>query len=274
MNDPTEIVPGRIYRLGGTVALHDNVSWVPAGVRGYQPQNCYLVIEDETVTLIDTGIAAHRDLIVEQMLKVMPRDKPLTVFLTRSEYDCIGGLAAIQQHFPVAHLLAGGSVNPFDGFAGVTELEGTWDSRIQLGRNPVGGSSMVDTSKDLETITPALRLLVTFWVYDRVSKTFFSSDLFGHTVTATADAKLTLDPGDPDPTTPESLRAHMLAKFHWLAQSLPDGVPARDLKTVFADREIENIAPSHGLVLRGKEVIQRDFDRMITLLEHPWEMPA
>lgn len=271
MHQATEIVPGRIYRLGGAVKLDNNVSWVPPHVRGYQPQNCFLVIEKETATLIDTGIAAHQDIVVEQLLSILPKGLPLTVFLTRSEYDCIGGLAGIQKHVPVARLLAGGSVNPFDAFDGVIGLTDTWDTRIQLGRNPVGGSSTLETSEALETLTPALRLLVTFWVYDRVSKTLFSSDLFGHTIVEALEEPIVIDDDTKDSTTPQSVRQHMLAKFHWLAQSLHDGVPLRDLKKVFADREIENIAPSHGRILRGREAVSRHFDYVSSLLARPWE---
>lgn len=271
---PIEIVPGRIYRLGGSVKLNNNVSWVPAHVRGYQPQNCYLVVEGDRATLIDTGIAAHKHIITEQLLQVLPKGMPLTVFLTRSEYDCIGSLAEIQKHVQVERLLAGGSVNPFDAFDAVIELEGTWDNRIQLGRNPVGGASTLETSDQLETITPALRLLVTFWVYDKVSKTFFSSDLFGHTVTTNEDDAVIIDAGQADAITRTGVREHMESKFHWLPHSVPDGVPARDLRKLFAEREIENIAPSHGLVLRGKEVVQRHFDHVITLLDNPWGTAA
>jgi glyoxylase-like metal-dependent hydrolase (beta-lactamase superfamily II) len=57
-----EIVPGRIYRLGGFIELDGRISWAPEMPGRFTPNNCYTVMEADRVYLVDTGVAAHREI--------------------------------------------------------------------------------------------------------------------------------------------------------------------------------------------------------------------
>ncbi|WP_097158838.1 MBL fold metallo-hydrolase [Bacillus oleivorans] len=60
--------------------------------------NCYLVEEDDELTLIDTGISESYRGIMEAAAKI---NKPITrIALTHAHHDHIGGLDSIKQAFP------------------------------------------------------------------------------------------------------------------------------------------------------------------------------
>lgn len=254
-----EVVPGRLLRLGSVVELDGNISWSPPAVRGYQPVNSYLLIGDEDATLIDTGVAAHRGRLLEQLDLVLPKDKQLNVFLTRSEFDCIGNIAAIAEVHPIARLLSGGNANPFDGFDQVTGVSASWESRVKLSR---GGMS---EDVDLEIIVPEVRLIATFWAYDARSKALFTSDLFGHTIMSEPNGDVVIDRLEADRSTADSVRLHNSERYHWFRHARSPR-PAADLRRIFGTHDIQVIAPTHGCVLKGGAVVRRHLDLLLGLL--------
>src|SRR3954447_6772610 len=64
---PITLVASRLYGLGGMAALDGRVSWAPQNARGYQPVNCYLLVEAERALLIDTGLPVHLSQVTEQL---------------------------------------------------------------------------------------------------------------------------------------------------------------------------------------------------------------
>ena len=77
-----------VHRLGSIIPMEGQVSWAPAIPGHFQPINCYLIKEDDSGYLIDTGVAAHRAQILKQLDNLLPHSKELTVVFTRAELDC------------------------------------------------------------------------------------------------------------------------------------------------------------------------------------------
>lgn len=261
---PLEVIPGQLYALGGVVEVDGRLSWMPPKARGYQGLNCFLMVEPGTSMIVDTGAEIHQDLLIDQLERVLPEETNLVAFLTRAERDCVGNLTALGLRFGMSKAYTGGIENLFDAFdqVGHEQVAGG-------GPRPQGGSGRVNTirvkrsvefapGRGVELITPMLRLLRTFWAYDATCKTLFTSDAFGHTMVA--------DPQDPrlidHPKAgldADLLRDALTSKFEWVvgADGLED-VQA-DLSRIFEDNEVEVVAPVHGSVLRGSDVVRAHY---------------
>lgn len=259
-------VSGNVTRLGSTIAMDGTASWAPRLPGRFQPVNAYaLALPDETL-MIDTGLAAHRSDVLDQIDAATPRDRPLAVFLTRAEPECAGNAGQLGQVREVREIIAA-AFRPFDAYEEgisssikVTALTTRLSKNIPLGARP-----------GLTVIATRMRLLSTVWVHDATTRTLFSSDFFGHTTIDSPDAPVTIDSLANDATTYESARAHLITKFWWvpLAKTQP---LIDDIEDTFRTLDIENIAPTHGCILRGREVVQKHLDLVLrTLRDVPRE---
>ncbi|WP_406630928.1 hypothetical protein [Amycolatopsis sp. WGS_07] len=225
---------GRVSRLGGSILLDGRVSWAPAGVRGTQPLNCYLIRSAAGAVLIDTGVRAHAAPIVARLRGLLAENTPLAVVLTRTEMDCCLNLPEIEAAFPVTavHYTGGITVPVVDAARErITVEEGR-----PVDLEPIPGIP-------LRIHAPRLRLLPTLWPYDPLSQTLFTSDSFCH---ARTETDTVLDP--------EAVAAQLRVKFSWLDHADPTPV-LDDLRTVFAADPVHALAPGHGFPLRGKETV-------------------
>lgn len=256
-----EIVAGRIYRLGGFISLDGRITWAPAIPGRFTPNNCYTVMEDDRVYLIDTGVAAHRNIIIDQLKSLLPSGKPVTVFLTRSEYMCSGKLAAICNTGCIEELVTT-SRNPF---AGSTELVRGLTDNVRRTEPDRGSIVPLGSSQSLLIIPPLLRLLGMFWVYDKQSRTMFTSDLFGHVSVASTSEPPIVDDLAEDDTTYETVRKHTLMRYHWLPMATTEPLIAW-MEDVFDTYEVEVVVPTSGAVLVGARVVKKHYDLMIELL--------
>jgi flavorubredoxin len=264
-NEATELIPGRLYGLGGLIPIDGNVTWVPERLRGHQPALCYLTIEENHAVLFDTGLRWLEKEIVAQLHAVLAPGKPLSIFLSRSEFDCTGNFAAITHEFPVHSLYTGGGQNPFDAFSDMTALPDNWKHRVELARTPVGEALPLDESGRWLVLAPAVRTLATYWAYDAGTRTLFTSDMFGHTL-GEPGVRPVIDDSEHDTTTYEEVRDHMLAKFFWLTSAHTRKLIV-DVEAMFTERPVEIVAPGHGRVLMGPAVVNRHRDLVIRVLE-------
>jgi flavorubredoxin len=226
-----------------------------------QPLNCYLLRRNERAILIDTGVASHREAVLGQLWDRLPLDEPLSVFLTRPEPECAGNLGAIHRSKPIEEIVAV-AVNPFDAYE-----EGV-EGAVRINKLP---SSVVNTvyfgDPPLLRVVPTLiRILSTYWLYDAESGTLFSSDWFGHTCLPASDMSCVIRSDTSDATTYDSARRHVLAKYWWLPHA--DTSPmVKFLMDLFDELDVRRIAPTHGCILEGRDVILRHRDLMVRLLK-------
>ena len=256
-----EVIAGQFYRLGGHIALDGRLSWAPEIPGRFTPHNNYLLIEADRAYLIDTGVAAHRDLVIKQVNDTAPAGMPITVFLTRSEYSCSGNLGALCEHCNIEELVTSAR-NPF---AGASELIAAVSERVRRTEPDRGAVVPLGQSKALTIIPALLRVLVTYWVYDAATRTLFTSDMFGHVSVAGPDQPAIVDSLGEDRTTYDEVRAHTLMRYHWLPIATTEPLIAW-LHHLFETYEVENIAPTSGCVLKGREVVAKHFDLMVELL--------
>jgi flavorubredoxin len=263
---PVELVADRLYRLGAMMPLDGRISWVPSEVRGYQPANCYLILEGKNATLIDTGPALYEREIVEQLKSVLPTGAHLTVFVTRLEPEGLGNIGPIQAGIGIDRIITGGIPNMFDSWNEIPGFVEMWNNRRDwlgdrtfMDRVATGASIPMGGSDRLLVLPAPLRILATFWVYDRETRTLFTTDVFGHTtVKSPSESPVRSSPAEDD-TTYEAARAQILAKFPWVAYANNEPIDEK-LTQLFADRQVDMIAPMHGVVLRGKALVDKHLE--------------
>lgn len=264
---PLALVPGRLYLLGDSVPLDGRISWVPPDARGWQPLNTYVLVEGEAALIVDTGVYAHRTTIREQLATLVEPGKKLSIFLTRPEPDVTGNIGEIASCYPVERLFAGGGPNPFDAFESAKLMDpASRGNRIQMERMPPGYQMKLGETRGVEVLRPAIRLLATFWGYDAATRTLFTSDCFGHGVQDSRNSDCVIRAGSPAQAEPAQVKAHLLAKFGWLARAKTQSI-LKNLEEMRGDRVIERIAPGHGMVIEGRAMVDTHLDAMRTVLQ-------
>jgi flavorubredoxin len=251
-----EVVPGRLYVLGGAYELDGRVTWAPSDEVGFQATNCFLLREGSRVTVIDPGPAYHADSLMAQLETLMPIGSELDVFLTRAEFDCFGCLGAISARYRVGKLMTGGAHNPFDAFDDVSQ-------ETPMERLAVGSEVNIGGSRKLSIIRPAIRLLATFWAYDSGTRSLFTSDVFTHLLGATADEAVNCDTNAS--ATLSQIHRHLLAKHWWLASANTQPLLAA-LAETFTSRQIDYICPDRGRVICGRAAVDRTYAAMREVL--------
>jgi len=251
-----EVVKGTLFRMGSAAPLDGGLSWAPLEPGREQPINCYLVTEGDRATLVDTGPALFRSIILEQLKAIRPANVPLTAFMTRSELECSGNLAAIHEDDPVARVIIGGGQNPFDGYDQVTSDAGSAVERQALPNTGDINTPLGDSTR-LLLIPARFRILTTYWLYDKQTRTLFCSDVFGHTSHRPGESAVLASVAE-DTTTRESAERHLFAKFAWLLDARTR--PLQDwLERLFGEIDVENLAPTHGRVLCGRVLVEKHF---------------
>lgn len=262
MNARQQNLNSTIMRLGGSIALDGQASWAPIKPNRFQPISCYLLKKPQAHVLIDTGVAAHQSSVVPAVARELEGTNYLIACLTRSEPECAGNLLAIHEKVPVNELVTATVANPFDDYSSLVAQS------VKLTTFPFGAPASFSVGEPpiLEMFLAQFRMLLTVWFFDEDTGTLFSSDVFGHTDLGSSDAPPIITSSTTDRTTYESAREHILAKFWWIPKAGTQ--PLCDwLKKIFAERRIETIAPAHGCVLMGRDVIDRHLNLVLEVLE-------
>lgn len=263
-DDSWEEVASGIYRLGGWIDLDGRVSWAPEIPGHKQPINCYVINTSDGVMLVDTGIALHREQVLTGLRSLVRDGVQVTQFLTRTEFECVGNVRAIQQGIGIAQIVAGGRQNPFDAY---DEVSKSAEVSIERKILPSAGSDPVSFGPDghMVMLPARIRILTTYWLYDGSSKTLFTSDFFGHTSSPAHKQQAIRRTSEEEDENFESVKNHILEKFSWLA--LADTTPLQNwLKELFSTYDVKTIAPTHGCILSGRDVVQRHVALVLEVL--------
>src|ERR1700719_2273875 len=112
-----------------------------------------------------------------------------------------------------------------------------------------------------------MRVLYTFWLYDRDTYALFTSDAFSHfTMSRRSSARMV----DCEPIgRSHAARNHLLATMPWLRRANTHAV-REDLNRIFASRRVDLILPTHGCVIKGRDLVERqvsEVDRVLALID-------
>ncbi len=272
-----QVAPG-VHVLGGWEPADRRISWVGNGVGRWLPFNCYLLTEGDEAMLVDTGVAAHERVVLDQLAGLQDDLSRMTLFVSRfGEFDSAGNAASLIGSAPVDRVLAHYPDpehvvgKPHDGF-GWLPTTARHDDLVLPSRlvcEPIDEATelFVDRGRQraIELQRAPLRLLVTTWAFDRRTGTLFTSDALGHALLRDPDGGRIVDHRN-DETTVEEVRTGLVGKFAWLLRGNPG--PTRDaLESFFATHEVHAIAPAFGGVLRGREVVDRHVRMLLDTLD-------
>ena len=204
----SEDVAGAVHVLGANIPLDGRVAWVPADLRGFQPNNCYLLLDDRGPLLIDTGLKVSREAIFRQLEALLPLGSDLYIFVTRPEMDSVANLAELTQRYRVV------GNNTRDFFLAELETVPSAGGPLDTGR-----SNAPDLDGLVRECPAPLKAMLTKWFYHDDTRTLFTSDVFSHVTVATAGAGRIAP--DTAPASPDEIRAMTYAKFWWLPRSRP-----------------------------------------------------
>ena len=249
-----ELMPGRFYTLGAAVPLDGRISWVPAAARGFQASNAHLLLENGAALLYETGVAAVGPAVLRQLEALLPPGSALTLIVSRPEFDCSGSVEELARRYR----LSGGGAYDFTR-VGLRNLR--FESRS--GQLEPGVTIELAPGRRVVAVPPALRMLLTHWLYDEVTRTLCTADAFTHVYGATPAASR-VERSSLAPRV-EDVAAALLAKFWWLRHLRSPHV-GDSLERLFAAHQIEAIAPSCGAVILGRDAVAAHFGAVVAAI--------
>jgi len=111
----------------------------------------------------------------------------------------------------------------------------------------------------IDVMQAPIRLIATRWLYDRATRTLFSSDLFTHVWRDAETGPWIVTEADNDPTSLSDVRSFMLNTRYWWLEGAPTDAIRRGIDKVFDSYDVETIAPGYGAILRGRNVVERHY---------------
>jgi flavorubredoxin len=113
----------------------------------------------------------------------------------------------------------------------------------------------------IDVMQAPIRLIATRWLYDRATRTLFSSDMFTHVWRARAEGPWIVTDVD-DATSPRDLRSFLLNTRYWWLEGAPTDSIRRGIADVFDKCDVETIAPGYGCILHGRKVVARHVEML------------
>jgi hypothetical protein len=262
------LAEGKLYALQHPYALDGRVSSYPASARGFSVANSYLLTQRDAAMLIDTGFGKDEPVIRAQIESLIAPGLPLSMFPLRlNEFMSINNVETFAGHFNVQQCYTS-NIDAALWF----DFGAKADGRSILESMPVVAVTRADTiqigknGRAMDVMQAPIRLIATRWLYDRDTKTLFSSDLFTHIWRDRADGPWIVTDED-DTTTQQDIRSFMLNTRYWWLEGAPTDSIRRGIDAVFDKYDIETIAPGYGCILRGRKVVQRHYKMLDEFLK-------
>jgi hypothetical protein len=269
---------GSLYALCNPYAVDGRVTWHDPQARGVAPMNTYVLREGGHALLIDTGVSIHTDALLDELAELLGEGTELAVLHTRiGEYTTICNTIPIDERFGIATVYSeqGDSPRWVDFRPGhgrdVGAPQPLAAARIELFVVPDTIAVDAAATRVLDIFHATLRLLPTSWVYDRRSRTLFTSDVFTHLVAADAGGPWVVT-AQTDPSTIEMVRSHLLStRYWWLAGARLDAI-RESIAETFARYDVETIAPDFGCIIHGRELVARHVEMLDAVLAEVSQM--
>jgi hypothetical protein len=249
----------RLFALQNPFALDGRVSAYPASARGFSVANSFLLTQPDAAMLIDTGFGKDEPVIRAQIESLIAPRLPLSMFPLRlNEFMSINNVESFAGHFNVETCYTsnidaalwfdfGAKAEGRDILKSMKVTAVTRADTIRLGRQ----------GREIDVMQAPIRLIATRWLYDRATRTLFSSDLFTHVWRETATGPWIVTDADDDPTSTRDIRSFMLNTRYWWLEGAPTDSIRRGIGEVFEKFDVETIAPGYGCILRGRTVVAR-----------------
>jgi hypothetical protein len=256
----------RLYALQNPFPLDGRVSSYPASARGFAVANSYLLTEPDAAMLIDTGFGKDEPVIRAQIESLIAPGLPLSMFPLRlNEFMSINNVESFAGHFNVETCYTS-NIDAALWFDFGAKAEG----RDILKSMKVTAVTRADTialgkaGRLIDVMQAPIRLIATRWLYDRATRTLFSSDMFTHVWRDSAAGPWVVQESDNgsadnDPTSLADVRSFMLNTRYWWLEGAPTDSIRRGIGNVFDKYDIETIAPGYGCILRGRNVVARHY---------------
>ena len=255
------VADDQLYALQNPFALDGRVSSYPASTRGFSVANSYLLTQPDAAMLIDTGFGKDEPVIRAQIESLTAPGLPLSMFPLRlNEFMSINNVESFAGHFNVETCYTsnidaalwfdfGAKAEGRDILKSMKVTAVTRADTIRLGK----GERAIDVTQ------APIRLIATRWLYDRATRTLFSSDMFTHVWRDTATGPWIVTETDNDSTSLADVRSFMLNTRYWWLEGAPTDSIRRGIGNVFDTYDIETIAPGYGCILRGRGVVERHY---------------
>jgi flavorubredoxin len=255
------LADGQLYALQNPFALDGRVSSYPASARGFSVANSYLLTQGDAAMLIDTGFGKDEPVIRAQIEQLIAPKLPLSMFPLRlNEFMSINNVESFAAHFnidqcytsnPDAALWFDFGAEP-NGRSILDAMKVTAVTRadtIQLGK----------AGRAIDVMQAPIRLIATRWLYDRATRTLFSSDMFTHVWRDSETGPWIVNDTDDDSTSARDIRSFMLNTRYWWLEGVSTDSMRRGIGEIFDKHDIETIAPGYGCILRGRKVVARHY---------------
>ena len=262
------LAEGKLYALQNPFALDGRVSSYPASARGYSVANSYLLTQSDAAMLIDTGFGKDEPVIRAQIESLLAPGLPLSLFPLRlNEFMSINNVEAFAGHFNVETCYTS-NVDAALWFDFGAKAQG----RDILQSMKVTAVTRADTirlgqaDRAIDVMQAPIRLIATRWLYDRATRTLFSSDMFTHVWRAREDGPWIVSEDD-DTTSARDLRSFLLNTRYWWLEGAPTDSIRRGIGEVFDKHDVETIAPGYGCILSGRKVVARHYHMLDEILK-------
>jgi len=266
----TVLADRQLHALHNVMQLAGRVSAYPSTARGYAPSNCYLLQHDDRALLLDSGYTAHQQSLIRQIASLLPAGSALSVFPMRiNEYMSVCNVEAIAAAFDVEQCYSGNAdAAKWVDFGGRSDAAAAADD-YALKTTLVGRAATLHVgrgeNRPLVAFQAPIRLISTRWMYDAATRTLFTSDTFSHEWSQDEDGPWTTT-ADDNRTSAAHIRSFLLNTRYWWLEGGSTDALRRKLADVFDKYDIETIAPGYGRILRGKALVQRQYQMLDDVL--------
>ena len=262
-----ELEKDKLFLLQNIVELDGRLIAFPPNQTGFAPLNSYIIKEDTGALMIDTGYLYHQDSILYQLSKVITPDLPLSVLPSRvNEFMSVGNAKAISQQFNVIdyYLAQPDAPDWFDFTDSERDLELKVIPTHVIGKQ-IECEIGYKTGRFIEIMSAPLRLINTAWVYDKLSKTLFTSDMFTYALSDNKDGPWILQEDDLRCES-QFIKSFMLNTRYWWLEGAKTRSLRENIRRVFNEYDITTIAPGYGKIFRGRELVAKQFSKLDTIL--------
>src|SRR5271163_3485337 len=198
----------QLYALQNSFALDGRVSCYPASSRGFSLVNSYLLTQSDAAMLIDTGFGKDEPVIRAQIESLIAPGLPLSMFPLRlNEFMSINNVESFAGHFNIETCYTS---NPdaalwFD-FGAKENGRGILDAMNVTAVTRADTINLGKNGRAIDVMQAPIRLIATRWLYDRATRTLFTSDMFTHVWRDTETGPWIVRDNDNDATSLRDVR--------------------------------------------------------------------